>query len=218
MTPLSGRLRGIVAKKGEGQCLLDVNGVGYVVHCNDRTLANMPSVGQEAVLWTDLQVREDLMQLYGFANEEEREWYWLLTSVQGVGSKAALAILGTLGIRSLARALTLGDINAVKAAPGVGPKLAARICNELKEKSAKLMSTMPAGGDDFEVIEFPVSQASGAPVASREIGHEGEAISALVNLGYDRVLAAQTISGLADEARGLDDLIKAALRAMAPKG
>ncbi len=213
-----GRLRGIVAAKSEGHCLLDVGGVGYVVYCNTRTLAQLPQLGQEAVIWTDLQVREDLMQLFGFANEEEREWYWLLTSVQGVGSKAALAILGTLGLRSLARALTLGDVNAVKAAPGVGPKLAARICNELKEKSAKLMSTMSTGGEEFEVIEFPTPQASGAVAAVRTVGHEGEAISALVNLGYDRVIAAQTISGLAEEGSSLDELIKAALRAMAPKG
>ncbi len=213
-----GRLRGIVAKKADGQLLIDVSGVGYVVHCNDRTLASLPALGEEAVIWTDLQVREDLMQLFGFANEAEREWYWLLTSVQGVGSKAALAILGTLGVRSLSRALTLGDINAVKAAPGVGPKLAARICNELRDKAAKLMSMVPAE-DDGEVIEFPTSAPThSTPVAVQSMGYEGEAISALVNLGYDRVLAAQTVSGLADQSESLDALIKAALRAMAPKG
>lgn len=213
-----GRLRGVVAKKSEGQVLLDVGGVGYIVHCNERTLAGLPDAGQEAVIWTDLQVREDLMQLFGFAHEAEREWYWLLTSVQGVGSKAALAILGTLGTSSLARALTLGDVNAVKAAPGIGPKLAARICNELKEKAAKLMGTV-APSDDFQVIEFPSSGVAGnvaAPIPQQ--GYEGEAISALVNLGYDRVQAAQTVSGLADEVDTLDGLIKAALRAMAPKG
>ncbi len=215
-----GRLRGIIAQKSDGSILIDVAGVGYVVHCSDRTIANLPATGEEAIIWTDLQVREDLMQLFGFANEAEREWYWLLVSVQGVGSKAALAILGTLGVNSLSRALTLGDINAVKAAPGIGPKLAARICNELKEKAAKLMGSIQAPKDDFQVIDFPASAApsSTAPAAPREMGYEGEAISALVNLGYDRVLAAQTISGLADEAESLDALIKAALRAMAPKG
>ena len=218
-----GRLRGIVISKSE-QLLLEVGGVGYVVHCSDRTLSQLPPRGEEAVVHTELVVREDLMQLYGFASLGEREWYRLLTSVQGVGAKAALAILGTIGIQSLARALTLGDINTVKAAPGVGPKLAQRICMELKDKAAKLMGTI--SNEDDVVEDFAPKLASkpsshNEPIefaASSKPSHEAEAISALANLGYDRVLAAQTVGNLAGEGLDLNTLIKTALRAMAPKG
>lgn len=219
-----GRLRGVVIKKNDGQLLIDVSGVGYVVHCNERVLVTLPAIGEEAVIYTDLQVREDLLQLYGFADEFEREWYWLLISVQGVGSKAAQAILGALGVRALARSLSLGDVKAVQAAPGVGPKLAARICNELKEKSAALMSrALPLDHDEAEVIEFPTptsgedNAARVQPAQESGASYEIEAISALVNLGYDRVLVAQTIARLADDAGSFDALVKAALRAMAPK-
>ncbi len=217
-----GRLRGIVISKTD-QLLLDVGGVGYVVHCSDRTLSQLPVQGAEAIVHTELVVREDLMQLYGFASLGEREWYRLLTSVQGVGAKAALAILGTIGTQSLARALTLGDINTVKAAPGVGPKLAQRICMELKDKAAKLMGTIPNEDEVVEDFAPDISKpaAKNAPmefVASSTPSHEAEAISALANLGYDRVLAAQTIGNLAGEGLELNELIKTALRAMAPKG
>ena len=215
-----GRLRGIVISKSEG-LLLDVGGLGYIVQCSDRTLAQLPSKGEEAIIHTEMVVREDAMQLFGFATLSEREWYRLLTSVQGVGAKAALAILGAIGIQSLARALTLGDINTVKAAPGVGPKLASRICLELKDKAAKLMGTIQS--DDGVVEDFaPVPKGSkSAPmefVTTSTPSHEAEAISALVNLGYDRVLAAQTVGNLADEDLELNALITTALRAMAPKG
>ncbi len=230
-----GRLRGIVISKSQGELLIDVGGVGYYVHCSDRTLSAISPIGQQAIIYTDLVVREDLMQLFGFESVQERAWYQLLVSVQGVGSKAALAILGTLGTDALGRALTLEDINSVRAAPGIGPKLAQRICNELKEKSAKLMATMP---NDEEVVidendaqdlraqevQSPNPQTTQASLKKREpsqtapINYSSEAISALTNLGYDHVLAAQTVTRLYDDSKDLNDLITNALRSLAPKG
>ena len=217
-----GRLRGKVISKRDGQLMIDVGGVGYVVLCSDMTLRALPSVGEEAIVHTDLVVREDLMQLYGFASTIERDWYWLLTSVQGVGAKAALAILGTIGTNSLGRALISGDINTVRAAPGIGPKIAQRICNELKEKAAKLMSKVPDAQDTMATnSEIPAEKSAVDPavvIESIRPSFESEAISALVNLGYDRVISAQTVARFSTEHQDLNALITAALRAMAPKG
>jgi holliday junction DNA helicase RuvA len=137
---LSGRLDYIASD----HVLLDVGGVGYVVHCSDRTLAALPPKGEAVSLYTELLVREDLLQLFGFLSPYEREWHRLLVSVQGVGAKASMAILGTLGAEGAARAVALGDWSAVRAAPGVGPKLAQRVVNELKDKAP---SAMALGGD-----------------------------------------------------------------------
>ncbi|WP_043918671.1 Holliday junction branch migration protein RuvA, partial [Jannaschia aquimarina] len=156
-----GRLTGRLDHKGPDHVLLDVNGVGYVVHCSDRTLAALPAPGQPARLWTELLVREDLMQLFGFLTMQEREWHRLLTSVQGIGAKASLAILGTLGADGIGRAIALGDANAVRAAPGVGPKIAQRVVNELKGKAPAMM--MMEGGADPVLDEAP---AAPAPAAS----------------------------------------------------
>ena len=144
-----GKLTGRVDYKGSDHVLLDVNGVGYVVHCSDRTLAALPGKGEAAALFTELLVREDLLQLFGFTTLYEREWHRLLTSVQGVGAKASMAILGTLGAEGVARAISLGDAAAVKAAPGVGPKLAQRVVNELKDKAPGVMAM---GGEVIEAM------------------------------------------------------------------
>ncbi|MEM7711862.1 MAG: Holliday junction branch migration protein RuvA, partial [Pseudomonadota bacterium] len=135
-----GRLRGEVAFRAADHVMLDVGGVGYVVFCSERTLAGMPGVGTMASLWTEMVVREDLMQLFGFLTVQEREWHRLLTSVQGVGAKVSLAILGVLGPDGVGRAIALADAGAVKAAPGVGPKLAQRVVNELQGKAPALMA------------------------------------------------------------------------------
>ena len=121
-----GRLSGRVEWRGADQVLIDVGGGGYVVHVSERTLAALPGVGGHAVLYTDLLVREDLLQLFGFATLQEKELHRLLTSVQGIGARASQAILGALGAEGVSRAIALGDWAAVKAAPGVGPKLAQR--------------------------------------------------------------------------------------------
>ena len=127
-----GRIAGRIDHRGTDHVLIDVRGVGYIVFVSDRTLAQLPGVGEAAALYTDLLVREDLLQLFGFTSLVEKEWHRLLMGVQGIGAKASMAILGTLGPDGVERAIALGDWNSVKAAPGVGPKIAQRVVNELK--------------------------------------------------------------------------------------
>ena len=171
--------------------LIDTGGVGYVVFCNERTLAALPGEGEAASLYTELVVREDLLQLYGFQTIAEREWHRLLTSVQGVGAKAALAIQGALGPEGVGRAIALGDATAVRAAPGVGPKLATRVVNELKDKAASVMASAAAASPS---APYPVLD-DGADGAA-----QGSAISALVNLGYGQSEAATAVAEASSEA------------------
>ena len=117
-----GKLSGRIDYRGEDHVLLDVRGVGYVVFCSERTLATLPGPGEAVALYTDLVVREDLLQLYGFPSLVEKEWHRLLLTVQGVGAKAALAIQGALGPEGVGRAIALGDVTAIKAAKGIGPQ------------------------------------------------------------------------------------------------
>ena len=165
-----GKLSGRIDYRGDDHVLLDVRGVGYMVYCSERTMMGLPAVGEAVALYTDLLVREDLLQLFGFTSLVEKEWHRLLMSVQGVGAKASMAILGTLGPDGVSRAIALGDWNAVKAAKGIGPKTAQRVVNELKDKAPTVMA-MSAGAapepvdvPDGEVIE-PVA-APAAPVAA----------------------------------------------------
>jgi Holliday junction DNA helicase RuvA len=184
-------------------------------------MAALPAVGEAVALYTDLQVREDLMQLYGFTTLAEKEWHRLLTSVQGVGAKASLAILGTLGADGVSRAIALGDWNAVKAAKGVGPKIAQRVVLDLKDKAPSVMAmgettAQNSLSDPSEVIE-PVATAPAAPQASSA---QAEALSALGNLGYSPGDAASAVAQAAGEAPGADTptLIRNALKLLAPKG
>jgi Holliday junction DNA helicase RuvA len=223
-----GKLTGRVDYKATDHVLLDVSGVGYVVYCAQPTLALLPAAGGMAALYTDLVVREDLLQLYGFATLAEREWHRLLTSVQGVGAKAALAISGTLGADNLARAIALGDWNAVKAAPGVGPKLAQRVVNELKDKAPQVMAMGAAGARraemDEAVVIDPSSQAPTprprAPGPDTGAAARADALSALANLGYAPGEAASAIAEvMGDDPDGnVSDLIRRALKKLAPKG
>ena len=135
-----GKLSGVLEYRADDHVLLDVRGVGYIVFCSDRTLASLPAVGKVLALYTDLIVREDLLQLFGFTSLQEKEWHRLLMSVQGVGAKASLAILSTLGPEGVSRAIALGDWNTVKSARGIGPKTAQRVVNELKDKAPKVMA------------------------------------------------------------------------------
>ena len=221
-----GKLTGRVDYKAADHVLLDVGGVGYTVHCSDRTLAALPGPGQVAALYTELLVREDLLQLFGFPTPYEREWHRLLISVQGVGSKASMAILGTLGPDGISRAIAIGDWAAVKAAPGVGPKLAQRVVNELKDKAPGIMAlggTMgqAAGTQPDPLIE--VDQRPAAPVAQPAAPASGaaqaDALSALTNLGYGPSDAARAVAeavGATPDAEA-PALIRAALRLLAPK-
>ncbi len=222
-----GRLAGRVEMKGEGQVLIDVRGVGYVVHVSERTMAALPPVGEAVALWTELLVREDLLQLFGFLSLQEREWHRLLTTVQGVGAKASMAILGTLGAEGLSRALALGDWSSVKAAPGVGPKLAQRVVMELKGKAPAVMAmaaTAPATGTGRAAGEAEATEAShrvAVPtVPAGGAAATAEALSALTNLGYSQGEAAAAVAEAAGEAPEAETpaLIRAALRKLAPKG
>ena len=216
-----GRLTGRIELKAADHVLLDVGGVGYVVHVSERTLAALPGPGQPARLWTELLVREDLMQLFGFLSLPEREWHRLLTGVQGIGAKASLAILGTLGADGVARAIALGDAAAVRAAPGVGPKIAARVVNELHGKAPAMMmmggeaAPPPAEGDD-PLVEAPAPAPAAPPPAAAA---QSEALSALANLGYAPVDAARAVAEAAGEGAGTTaETIRAALRKLAPEG
>ncbi|MGI3186685.1 Holliday junction branch migration protein RuvA [Nioella aestuarii] len=218
-----GKLTGRVDYKGSDHVLLDVNGVGYVVYCSDRTLAGLPGRGEVAALFTELLVREDLLQLFGFPTLYDREWHRLLISVQGVGAKAAMAILGTLGAEGVARAISLGDAAAVKAAQGVGPKLAQRVVMELKDKAPGVMAM---GGDVLEALgDAPAATPAGqpditAPAKARpSSSSQAEALSALKNLGYAPAEAAMAVAQAAgdDPAAETPAVIRAALRLLAPK-
>ena len=218
-----GRIAGRVDYRAEDHVLIDVRGVGYLVYCNDRTLRALPAVGEHTALYTDLLVREDNLQLFGFTSLVEKEWHRLLMSVQGVGAKASMAILGALGPEGVGRAIALGDWNSVKAAKGIGPKTAQRVVNELKDKAPQVMAmgSVPApavdsgGGDVIEVPEVPVAAA---PVAGS--GAQAEALSALTNLGYAPGEAAGAVAQATGEAPEADTatLIRAALKLLAPQG
>jgi len=218
-----GKLTGVVDMRGPDHVLLDVRGVGYIVYVSDRTLMGLPGRGEVASLYTELLVREDLMQLFGFPTLLEKEWHRVLTSVQGVGAKASLAILGALGPDGVSRAIALGDSAALRKAPGVGPKLAVRIANELKDKGPALMGVMetapvaPVGGSGIlEDVAVPVPVAPPLP-ASNAVA---EAMSALGNLGYAPSDAARAVTEaqMTDPEAGTAVLIRAALRLLAPKG
>ena len=221
-----GKLSGVVDWKGMDQVLLDVRGVGYIIHVNDRTLAALPAVGETASLYTDLLVREDLLQLFGFITLLDREWHKVLMTVQGVGAKASMSILGALGAEGAARAIALGDARAIQAAQGVGPKLAQRVILELKSKAPAMMTlggSMPAAVDmpaTSEVIEreAPKRRAPPPPPSNRAI-FSADALSALVNLGYGQSEAAQAIMTISAENVEADTatLIRSALKLLAPK-
>ena len=220
-----GRLTGRVAGFGPDHVLLEVGGVGYIVHVNERTRAALPADGAPAALFTELLVREDLLQLYGFATAQEREWHRLLTSVQGIGARASQAILGALGAEGVARAVALGDWAAVRAAPGVGPKLAQRVVNELKDKAAGVMA-MGGGPAPAPQTAAPAPAPAASPAASPAPAPAGggaaqaDALSALVNLGYGQSEAAAAIAQAAGESPEADAsaLIRAGLRRLAPGG
>jgi holliday junction DNA helicase RuvA len=184
-----GRLKGTVDSFGADSVILDVHGVGYLVHCSARTLESLPGAGEAAVLSIETHVREQEIKLFGFASDGEREWFRLLLLVQGVGAKVALAILSTLKAADLASAIALGDKAMIARAPGVGPKVAARICAELKDKAPAL------SGLDTNIIRLQAEL--GDKVAPKPAG---EAVSALVNLGYGQAQASAAIAAAMREA------------------
>ena len=179
-----GKLKGTLDEVDEDHCLVDIHGVGYVAYCSARTLAALPAPGEAVVLFIETYVREDMLRLYGFQSQLEREWFRLLmNNVPGVGAKVALAILSTLAPADLANAIALRDIAMVSRAPGVGRKVAERIVTELKNKAPAYAGT--ASGT------IGLKQELGDGVASAPIT---DAVSALVNLGYSRDTAANAVA------------------------
>ncbi len=208
-----GKLTGRLEHRATDHVMIDVGGIGYLVYCSERTLTALPPVGDAVALYTDLLVREDLLQLFGFTTMIEKEWHKLLMSVQGIGAKASMAILGALGPDGVSRAVTLGDWNAIKAAKGVGPKTAQKVVIELKDKAPGIMAmggtVAQATGDASAQVIEPVSNASA--------GAQAEALSALTNLGYAHGDAASAVARASDNASDTSGLIREALKLLAPK-
>ena len=193
------KLKGLLDETGADWAVLDVQGVGYLVHCSAKTLAALGEVGEAATVYTDLQVSENDMRLLGFAEASERDWFRLLTQVQGVGSKVALAILSALSTAEVQTACANGDAAMVARANGVGPKLAGRIVNELKDKAGAL----PASDGGAAIARTPAGGAS------------ADALSALENLGFRPLVASRAVAAAqADLGDGASegDLIRVALK------
>ncbi|WP_068114002.1 Holliday junction branch migration protein RuvA [Tropicimonas marinistellae] len=219
-----GRLAGRIDYRGPDHVLLDVGGVGYIVFVSERTLMSLPPTGEFSALYTDLVVREDLLQLFGFPTLQEKEWHRLLTSVQGIGAKASMAILGALGADGTGRAIALGDWSAIRAAPGVGPKLAQRVVNELKDKAPAAMAMAGAHSDVVEPAPTMATETA-APSPSVNPPRPGpvaqsDALSALANLGYQPGEAAAAVAQAQMDTPEADTptLIRAALKLLAPTG
>ncbi len=193
------KLKGRLDESGADWAVIDVGGVGYLVHCSAKTLAALGAEGDAVTVFTDLQVSENDMRLLGFASSGERDWFRLLTQVQGVGSKVALAILSALSEAELQSACARGDAAMVARANGVGPKLASRIVNELKDKAG----AMPGGGGIAGAVIPLVGSAS------------ADAVSALENLGFKPAIAAAAVAhaqGELGEDAGLNELVRVALK------
>ncbi|MEL7446175.1 MAG: Holliday junction branch migration protein RuvA [Pseudomonadota bacterium] len=194
------KLSGRLDETGEDWAIVDVQGVGYLVHCSTKTLAALGEVGEACTVHTDLQVSENDMRLLGFAESAERDWFRLLTTVQGVGSKVALAILSALSTGEVRDACAAGDAATVARANGVGPKLAGRIVNELKDKA----DALPGGG------------VAGVSMAAAPAGTaSADAVSALENLGFKPAVAAQAVARATEELgedAGESELIRVALK------
>jgi len=202
-----GKLKGLIDSYGEDHVIIDVQGVGYVVQCSARTLQRLPKPGEAAALSIETHVREDAIRLYGFMSDNERDWFRLMQVVQGVGAKVALAILSTLDPGALATAIATNDKAAIARAPGVGPKLAQRLCAELKDKA-------PAFGH----IDPGIAQLAGA-LEDRKLPQPiADAVSALANLGYPQAQAVAAVAAAAKAAgdgAGTAQLIKLGLKELA---
>ncbi len=202
-----GKLRGVIDSYGEGHVLLDVHGVGYLVHCSARTLQALPPAGEATTLSIETHVREDQIKLFGFSSDLEREWFKILLEVQGVGTKVALGVLSTLRVAELANAIALGDRAQISRTPGVGPKLAQRIVTELKDKAPAFASVDPA-----------VIRLQGDLAERRAPQPVSDAVSALINLGYGEIQASAAVAAAmrsAGDAATTETLIRVSLKELA---
>ena len=215
-----GKIAGRIDYRAADHVLIDVRGVGYLVHVSDRTMATLPAAGEAVALYTDLLVREDLLQLFGFTSLVEKEWHRLLMGVQGIGAKASMAILSALGPDGVSRAIALSDWSSIAKAKGVGPKTAQRVVNELKDKAPAVMAMGggPAAPDEVIEAEAPAPARRAAPPAANPA--QAEALSALANLGYAPGDAAAAVAQVLGDAPEADTpaLIRAALKRLAPQG
>ena len=196
-------IEGEVCEKANGSLILLAGGVGWQLICSNNTLSAAPALGEKMRCYTFLSVREDAMELFGFATREEKELFLQLTSVSGVGPKTALGLLGAMPLRDLSLAILLGDVNALARAPGIGKKTAQRIALELKDKITQADVSASAGA---------LPDASGSPAAADSVS---EAVEALIALGYSSTEARTAVSRVRSEADTPEDLIRLALRAMA---
>lgn len=198
-----GKLFGTVDSYGDDWVIINVSGVGYIVQCSTRTLGNLPAKGEPCEVAIETYVREDQIRLFGFSNDEERDWFRLLLTVQGIGTKVALAVLSTLTINELAAAIAMQDKATVARTPGVGPKVAQRLVNELKGKAPAISAAV--------VDEFGAGNKV-APTA------QADAVSALVNLGYSAAqagMAVATVGQQAGEDAAAGELIRLGLKELA---
>ncbi len=218
-----GKISGIIEVISSDSILVDVGGVGYIVNISANTRASLPAIGEKVSLYTDMLVREDSIQLVGFISSLEKEWFGLLTSVQGVGAKAALAILGTVPLKQLSRSISLGNTDYITSAQGVGPKIAKRILLELGQKvlNLNLDVEQKTSSNNLNFNET-IDEESGQNVSQNDFGkdiannQESEAISALVNLGYDKLNSTRVVAKILDESSDLQisEIIRLSLQRM----
>ena len=225
-----GKISGFVDYISEEHIIVDVGGVGYIVYVTQTTISNSPKLGEKISLFTELVVKEDLLQLVGFTSPIEREWYKLLTSVQGVGSKAALAILGQIPIQVLSRAIILEDSTTITSAQGIGPKIAKRLVVELKGKVPNMMKiynksenslnnlSTQSNSQNYDINEKTIDQNfSQNDVSQKEI----DAISGLINLGYSQLNASQIVAKVISESKEelvVEEIIRLSLKTLITKG
>lgn len=194
-------LNGIVAEKGQNTLVIDVNGVGYLLSVSMNTLQETPPAGEKMKVYTYLSVREDAMELFGFASREEREMYLRLLSVSGIGPKVALSILGAMPLRDLTLAIVTGDVTSLSRAPGVGKKTAQRLALELKDK--------------VEQSDLDYAPAASGAVTPMQEDAAQEALAALQALGYTAAEAARAVGQVRGQSDSANELVRLALRSMA---
>ena len=194
-------VNGIVADKGQNSLVIDVNGVGYLLSVSMNTLQETPPVGEKMKVYTYFSVREDAMELFGFASNEEKNMFTRLLTVSGIGPKMALSILGSMPLRDLTLAIVTGDVTALSRAPGVGKKTAQRLALELKDK--------------VEQSDLDYTPAGGVPVTPIQEDAAQEALAALQALGYTPAEATRAIQQVKGQSDSANDLVRLALRSMA---
>ena len=221
-----GRVSGILDYVSADHILVDDGGVGYIIYVTQSTISNLPNLGDRISLFTELVVKEDLLQLVGFITPVEREWYKLLTSVQGVGSKAALALLGQITIQNISRAILLEDSTTITSAQGIGPKIAKRLVVELKGKVPNMIKlqnkseiSLKNGNKELIKKNYEINNQNFFQnnVSQKEV----DAISALMNLGYSQLNSSQVIAKVIDASNkelDVEDIIRLSLKTLVSKG